>query len=435
MTTYSNFALSFSIFFFFPLLAYGDPLTFKMNRFSADSKLRLEGDAVYSAGTIELTNGSDYLWRVGRATYADSVMLSELLDFTSHFTFAIDTLGRPNYGSGLAFFLAPAGFPIPPNSTGGFFGLFNTSIRDSSHNQIVMVEFDSFANPAWDPPYEHVGINQDSISSIVTTPWNASLHSGVTTNAYVTYNSSTKNLSVIWYYGGNLSSSRICSCNIDLRTVLPQRVTIGFSAATNDYAERNTIFSWEFNSTMDTTPAYRPSHYPTKRSSYPLLILWVIMISGIAMVIMILRRRMLTFKYRTEEVSLTAISDSLESGVRPKMFTYDELRRATSNFSNESKLGQRGFGKFYKGYLPEVGQIAVKKASKDLKRGKKEYLRILNIISKLRHGNLVQLIGWCHNRGEFLLCTSSCQMEVSMLIFLMKRILSVGQLGIRLLKG
>lgn len=112
---------------------------------------------------------------------------------------------------------------------------------------------------------------------------------------------------------------------------------------------------------------------------------------------------MLTFKYRTEEVSLTAISDSLESGVSPKMFTYNELLRATSNFSNESKLGQRGFGKFYKGYLPEVGQIAVKRASSDLKRGKKEYLRILNIISKLRHENLVQLIGWCHNRGDFLL--------------------------------
>lgn len=69
-----------------------------MNRFSADSNLLLEGAAVYSRGTIELINRVDYLWRVGRATYADRVMLwdsnsGKLSDFTSHFTFAIDSLG------------------------------------------------------------------------------------------------------------------------------------------------------------------------------------------------------------------------------------------------------------------------------------------------------------------------------------------------------
>lgn len=73
-------------------------------------------------------------------------------------------------------------------------GLFNTTISDSSHNQIVMVEFDSFSNPEWDPPYEHVGINKNSIASAVTTPWNASLHSGDTADAYIVYNASTKNL-------------------------------------------------------------------------------------------------------------------------------------------------------------------------------------------------------------------------------------------------
>lgn len=37
------------------------------------------------------------------------------------------------------------------------------------------------------------------------------------------------------------------------------------------------------------------------------------------------------------------------------------------------------------------------------KQGKKEYIAEVKIISKLRHKNLVQLIGWCHEKGEFLL--------------------------------
>ncbi|PQP99863.1 hypothetical protein Pyn_05596 [Prunus yedoensis var. nudiflora] len=46
-------------------------------------------------------------------------------------------------------------------------------------NQIVLVEFDSYANPEWDPRYEHVGINNNSIASAVSTSWNAtSFHSG-----------------------------------------------------------------------------------------------------------------------------------------------------------------------------------------------------------------------------------------------------------------
>ncbi|KDP32173.1 hypothetical protein JCGZ_12634 [Jatropha curcas] len=47
--------------------------------------------------------------------------------------------------------------------------------------------------------------------------------------------------------------------------------------------------------------------------------------------------------------------------------------------------------------------IAVKKFSRGSKQGKKEYITEVKTISQLRHRNLVQLIGWCHDRGEFLL--------------------------------
>lgn len=48
-------------------------------------------------------------------------------------------------------------------------------------------------------------------------------------------------------------------------------------------------------------------------------------------------------------------------------------------------------------------EIAVKRVSKGSKQGKKEYVSEVKIISRLRHRNLVQLIGWCHEEGELLL--------------------------------
>lgn len=47
--------------------------------------------------------------------------------------------------------------------------------------------------------------------------------------------------------------------------------------------------------------------------------------------------------------------------------------------------------------------LAVKKISQDSKQGRKEYVSEVTTISRLRHRNLVQLLGWCHQKGELLL--------------------------------
>lgn len=121
-------------------------------------------------GTIEF-NLVNYINRVGWATYADKVLLwdsetGKLSDFNTRFSFEINTQGVPLYGHGLCFFLAPVGSLIPPNSAGGFLGLFNTTTSDSPSNQIVSIEFDSFQNPECDPRGidGHVGINNNSIA-------------------------------------------------------------------------------------------------------------------------------------------------------------------------------------------------------------------------------------------------------------------------------
>ncbi|KAE8010474.1 hypothetical protein FH972_006842 [Carpinus fangiana] len=254
---YSIFKLPLFLILLF-LLPSANSVSFKISRFEPNaSNIQYHGEAAPSYGAIEMNKASS-TFGVGWATYAERVPLwdsntGNVSDFTTHFTFIIDTLGRNTYSDGLAFFLAPAGFEIPPNSRAEYLGLFNSTTTYSSQNQIVLVEFDSCANHEWDPPVEHVGINSNSIASAVYTPWNASFHSGDIADVWITYNASTKNLSVSWSYQRTSSSQEDTSLSypIDLSKVLPEYVTIGFSAAFGPVAEKHTLLSWGFNSSLD----------------------------------------------------------------------------------------------------------------------------------------------------------------------------------------
>ena len=93
-----------------------------------------------------------------------------------------------------------------------------------------------------------------------------------------------------------------------------------------------------------------------------------------------------------------------EKGTGPRRFRYSELATAACFFSDEEKLGEGGFGSVYKGYLKDMDlRVAIKRVSKSSQQGRKEYISEVKIISRLRHRNLVQLIGWCHGGGELLL--------------------------------
>ncbi|TYH33397.1 hypothetical protein ES332_D13G056200v1 [Gossypium tomentosum] len=90
-------------------------------------------------------------------------------------------------------------------------------------------------------------------------------------------------------------------------------------------------------------------------------------------------------------------------GMAPRKFFLVELAKVTNNFKGE-KLGEGGFGAVYRGHLRELDTyVAVKRISKASKQGIKEYASEVKIISRLRHKNLVKLIGWCHEKRELLL--------------------------------
>ena len=401
------FFLSF-IFFIFPI----NSINFNISSFNpgdASSVVCLGSARPSDDGQINFNINNNYVSQVGWVEYAKKVLLWEsatgqLADFKTHYTFIIDTQNRTTYGHGIAFFLIPVGFEIPPNSAGGLMGLFNTTTMvSSSSNRIVHVEFDSYPNLEWGETTQHVGINNNSIASSVSTPWNASLHSGDTAEVWISYNSSTKNLTVSWKYQTTSSPQEKTnlSYQIDLMKVLPEWVTIGFSAATGAMGEVNKLLSWEFESSLD-----KSDDSNTKKTRLVLMLSGVIVagFGAIAVYALLSRKAKRRKKEKEEAMSLTSMNDDLERGAGPRRFTYKELNLATNNFSRDRKLGQGGFGAVYKGnfFDPDL-PVAVKKISKGSRQGKKEYITEVKVISPLRHRNLVKLLGWCHEKGEFLL--------------------------------
>ncbi|KAL6645835.1 hypothetical protein ACP70R_017443 [Stipagrostis hirtigluma subsp. patula] len=81
-----------------------------------------------------------------------------------------------------------------------------------------------------------------------------------------------------------------------------------------------------------------------------------------------------------------------------QVFSLNELKSATRNFHMMNCIGRGGFGTVYEGILKDGTQIAVKKLSAESKQGTE-----INVISNVRHPNLVQLIGCCVDGNNRLL--------------------------------
>eukprot|EP00268_Persea_americana_P007328 TRINITY_DN12718_c0_g3_i2.p1 TRINITY_DN12718_c0_g3~~TRINITY_DN12718_c0_g3_i2.p1 ORF type:complete len:693 (+),score=82.23 TRINITY_DN12718_c0_g3_i2:134-2212(+) len=392
------------------LLPSSYSLHFDFSRFGPNTQnISYYGDAFSSNQVIELTKSQLDVpidGSVGRAIYSQPVRLwdsqtQRLINFTTHFSFIIKALNSSSYGNGLAFFLAANGSFIPPASGSGEMGLFSSNSRtNATENQLVAVEFDSYMNE-WDPSADHIGIDVNSIVSKANVTWRSSIKNGATANAWVSYESSTKNLSVFLTYdknpifGGNSSLYYI----VDLSQVLPEWIYIGFSASTGRFVEIHQILSWDFNSTLEKITDGGRDHHSDRAPNRTGLAVGLVLVCGTVSIVGL--GGLIWFGSRKCHA---CIDDEFIKGAGPKRFTYNELALATNNFSEDGKLGEGGFGCVYKGFLSELNSnVAVKRVSKGSKQGKKEFVSEVKIISQLRHRNLVQLLGLCHVRGDHFL--------------------------------
>ncbi|XP_020092601.1 U-box domain-containing protein 33-like isoform X2 [Ananas comosus] len=75
-------------------------------------------------------------------------------------------------------------------------------------------------------------------------------------------------------------------------------------------------------------------------------------------------------------------------------FTYSELEEATNNFDTSLLIGEGGYGKVYRGFLRHT-VVAIKMLNPQGIQGEVEFHQEVEILSRVRHPNLVTLIGAC----------------------------------------
>ncbi|KAL6599347.1 hypothetical protein ACP70R_045841 [Stipagrostis hirtigluma subsp. patula] len=90
----------------------------------------------------------------------------------------------------------------------------------------------------------------------------------------------------------------------------------------------------------------------------------------------------------------------------PRRYRHHELAVATHGFADEEKIGRGGFGPVYRGRLNNQGcrYVAIKVLSEGSSaQGRKEFEAEVKVMTRLRHRNIVQLLGWCDGpEGLFL---------------------------------
>ncbi|PKA55805.1 Cysteine-rich receptor-like protein kinase 42 [Apostasia shenzhenica] len=84
-------------------------------------------------------------------------------------------------------------------------------------------------------------------------------------------------------------------------------------------------------------------------------------------------------------------------------FKFDDLSKATDNFSQHNKLGQGGYGAVYKGILPGGKEIAVKRLFLNTRQWVDQFFNEVTLINQVQHKNLVKLLGCSVEGPESLL--------------------------------
>ncbi|XP_019440913.1 PREDICTED: serine/threonine-protein kinase BRI1-like 1 [Lupinus angustifolius] len=82
---------------------------------------------------------------------------------------------------------------------------------------------------------------------------------------------------------------------------------------------------------------------------------------------------------------------------------FAHLLEATNGFSAESLIGSGGFGEVYKAKLKDGCVVAIKKLIRVTSQGDREFMAEMETIGKIKHRNLVQLLGYCKIGDERLL--------------------------------
>uniref|UniRef100_A0A2N9FAS1 non-specific serine/threonine protein kinase n=1 Tax=Fagus sylvatica TaxID=28930 RepID=A0A2N9FAS1_FAGSY len=409
----------------FILVSVRSEIDFVHNGF-LQANLSLDGAAyLRSNGLLVITNDSTMI--LGHAIYPSPLQFkktkdnnnkSTVLTFSTNFVFSIVPKYSDLGGHGLAFVLVSTKQlnGCLPNR---HLGLPYDSTTNQFTTRILAIEFDTVQSSDFqDINDNHVGIDISSLVSNISKPaacYNSTgnnnnnsifLKSGHSVQAWVDYNSQEMLINVsISPLGIPKPYRPLISYLVDLSLVLDNYMYTGFSASTGAISAMHNVHGWSFRiggRAQELDPMKLPSlstgtEKVVQRKGFAL----GITLAGVTIVILVISGALhVLHKIRNEN----EILEDWEIEYGAHRFKYSELFSATRGFLERNLVGSRGFGKVYRGVIPNTGlEVPIKRVAQDSNQGMKEFVAEITSMGRLRHQNLVRLHGWCRRQDVLLL--------------------------------
>ncbi|KAG6536739.1 L-type lectin-domain containing receptor kinase SIT2-like [Zingiber officinale] len=339
-----------------------------------------------------------------------------VFSFSTTFAFGIISVDPNLSGHGIAFVISPTeDFSRAIGSQ--YLGLSNLSSNGNSSNHLFAVELDTILNPEFrDINENHVGVDINGLRSSNSSPagyypdngqpfHNLTLWSGQVMQVWVDYDGRERRVDVTLAPASIAKPKKpLLSTKIDLAGVLMDSMFVGFASSSGSYLTSHYILGWSFsiNGTAQALNFSLLPSLPRTKSSNRSKLLYVLLplasaifvLVAITVALLFVRRKM---KYAEE-------LEQWEMDYSSHRFSYKDLHRATRGFRDKELLGIGGFGRVYKGVLPSSRtEIAVKRVSHESRQGMREFVAEVVSLGRLRHRNLVPLLGYCRRKRELLL--------------------------------
>ncbi|XP_027352834.1 L-type lectin-domain containing receptor kinase IV.1-like [Abrus precatorius] len=381
------------------------------------SHLYLDGNSELTTnGLLKLTNATKQ--QKGHAFYPNPIVFKNtsngiVSSFSSTFVFAIRS-EYPNLGGhGIVFVVSPTK-GLPDSLQSQYLGLFNETNNGNSSNNVFGVELDTILNSEFsDINDNHVGIDINGLQSTKSAAAgyysngafkNLSLISGYPMQVWVEYDGIKKQIDVtLAPINMDKPQSPLLSLTKDLSPILNSSMYVGFSSSTGSVLTSHYVLGWSFKvngqaQQLVTCELPQLPRLGNKEESrvlivgLPLISLSLVLMVALAVVHVIKRKK------------FAELLEDWEQDYGPHRFKYKDLNLATKGFGEKELLGSGGFGRVYKGVMPiSKLEVAVKRVSHESRQGMREFVAEIVSIGRLRHRNLVPLLGYCRRKGELLL--------------------------------
>jgi hypothetical protein len=414
-----------TIFFMFVSLVASEEdinISFIYNGFKSSHDLYLDGVAdLTSNGLLRLTN--DTKQQKGQAFYPNPIVFnngsssSDISSFSTTFVFAIRSEFPNLSGHGIVFVFSPTK-GLPNSLPSQYLGVFNESNIGKTENRVFGLELDTIMNTEFDDINDnHVGIDINGLKSEKSASAgyydigdnefkNLSLFSGLPMQVWLEYDSEKKKIDVTLAPINVVKPKQpLLTLSKDLSSILQNTMYVGFSSSTGSILTSHYVLGWSFkvNGQAQNLKISELPKLPTldeKKDSKVILIIGLPLIS----LCLILMVAIAMFHFIKKKKKFSELHEDWEKDYGTQRFKYKDLYFATNGFKEKELLGTGGFGRVYKGVMPNSKlEVAVKRVSHESRQGMKEFVAEIVSIGRLRHRNLVPLLGYCRRKGELLL--------------------------------